>query len=81
MEGVGNGLNSAIKQYNAFVGSVESRVFPQARKLQRISGIEKELLELEPVEISPRDLVANDWLFHHEVLPALAAEQENSDTD
>jgi DNA recombination protein RmuC len=81
VEGVGNGLNSAIKQYNAFVGSVESRVFPQARKLQRISGIEKELLELEPVEISPRDLVANDWLFHHEVLPALAAEQENSDTD
>jgi len=81
VEGVGSGLNSAIKQYNAFIGSVEARVFPQARKLQRMSGVEKELVELEPIEMSPRGLVSDDWLLSHEVLPALAAGEEKPEAE
>jgi DNA recombination protein RmuC len=72
VEGVGNGLKASIKEYNSFVASVEARVFPQARKLQRLSGVEKELADLEPVEVTPRDLTAGDWLEGQAALPTSA---------
>ena len=72
VEGVGNGLKASIKEYNSFVASVEARVFPQARKLQCLSGVEKELADLEPVEVTPRDLTAGDWLQGQAALPTSA---------
>ena len=72
VEGVGNGLKASIKEYNSFVASVEARVFPQARKLQCLSGVEKELADLEPVEVTPRDLTAGDWLEGQAALPTSA---------
>ncbi|MFP5267445.1 MAG: DNA recombination protein RmuC [Acidobacteriota bacterium] len=77
VEGVGKGLKASIKEYNGFVGSVETRVFPQARKLQRISGAEKELADLEPVEVMPRDLAAGDWLEGQAALPASAPDPDS----
>jgi DNA recombination protein RmuC len=74
VEGIGNGLKSAINQYNSYIGSVEARVFPQARKLQRMSGAANELGDFEPIELNPRSLVSSDWAPHVEVLPSLLAE-------
>ncbi len=79
VEGVGDGLKASIREYNRFVGSVEARVFPQARKLQRISGVEKELAELEPVEVMPRDLAASDWVQGQAALPSAIQAQDVSE--
>ncbi len=81
VEGVGDGLKASIKEYNRFIGSIESRVFPQARKLQRVSGVEKELADLEPVEITPRELVASDWLTEQAILPPSVPAQDRSEAE
>ncbi|MGC9199606.1 MAG: DNA recombination protein RmuC, partial [Acidobacteriaceae bacterium] len=77
VEGVGDGLKTSIKEYDRFIGSIESRVFPQVRKLQRISGAEKELADLEPVEITPCDLVAGDWVREQAILVPSGQAQED----
>ncbi|HEY5328416.1 MAG TPA: DNA recombination protein RmuC [Acidobacteriaceae bacterium] len=73
VERVGSGLSGAINSYNAFIGSVESRVFPQARKLQKLAEIEKDVPELKTIELSTRPIVSPDWLVNVEVLSTLVA--------
>jgi DNA recombination protein RmuC len=54
---LGNRLNGAVGDYNAFVGSFEGRVLVTGRKLRDLN-IEtggKELEELEPVEALVRE--------------------------
>lgn len=53
---IGNSLNSAVKNYNQAVSSLESRFIPQAKKLQALSGTftSKEVPDIEPVELSVR---------------------------
>lgn len=53
---IGNSLNSAVKNYNNAVSSLESRFIPQAKKLQALSGTfsSKEVPDVEPVELNVR---------------------------
>ncbi len=58
-------LAKTVESYNAAVGSLESRVLPTARKLNDLGAASGgEIAALEPVDITPRALVA----------PELAAE-------
>ena len=53
---LGAGLDSAVRHYNNFVGSLESRVMPQARKFTEldVDGTQSALAELKPVETQTR---------------------------
>ena len=53
---LGAGLDNAVKHYNNFVGSLESRVLPQARKFTEldVDGAQAALVELKPVETQTR---------------------------
>ena len=56
-EKVGRGLETATKSYNAAVGSLEGALIPGARKFAELGAKgAKELPEIGPVEIAPRDL-------------------------
>jgi DNA recombination protein RmuC len=58
--GLGAGLDSAVKRYNELVGSLESRVLPQARKFNELEleGTQEALAELRPIETQIRPLRA-----------------------
>jgi DNA recombination protein RmuC len=54
---VGHALEAATKSYNAAVGSLESGLIPGARKLSELGAKgAKNLPEIGPVELAPRDL-------------------------
>jgi len=55
---LGKGLENAVKHYNSFVGSLESRVMPQARRFNEIEvdGTQDPLPELKPIETEARQL-------------------------
>jgi DNA recombination protein RmuC len=56
-QGVGRGLESANRAYNAAVGSFEGSLLPGARKLAELGAKgAKELSEIKPVEIAPREV-------------------------
>lgn len=57
VEKLGRSIESTIKNYNGFVGSMERQVFPTARKLQRLD--ESTVLgTLDAIEEGPRELTA-----------------------
>jgi len=57
VEKLGRSIESTIKNYNGFVGSMERQVFPTARKLQRLD--ESTVLgPLDAIEEGPRELTA-----------------------
>jgi DNA recombination protein RmuC len=62
IETLGRSITSTVKGYNAFVGSLESRVFPSARKLNELGQSADLLDELEGVTESPRELSAPELL-------------------
>ncbi|HEY1797007.1 MAG TPA: DNA recombination protein RmuC [Stellaceae bacterium] len=53
---LGAGLEGAVKHYNDFVGSLESRVMPSARRFNelKVEGAHDPLPELKPVETQTR---------------------------
>ena len=55
---LGRSITSTVKGYNAFVGSLESRVFPSARKLTELGNSADFPDELEGIESMPRELSA-----------------------
>lgn len=58
-EGVGSSLQRATENYNKAVASLESRVLPSARKFKQLGAATgDEVIELEPVDESPRSLSA-----------------------
>jgi len=56
---LGSSIERAVDSYNKAVGSMESRVLPSARKFKELGAATgEEIPELEPVDESPRALVA-----------------------
>jgi len=55
---LGRSITSTVRGYNAFVGSLESRVFPSARKLTELGNAADFPDELEGIESMPRELSA-----------------------
>lgn len=49
-------LKKAVESYNEFVGSLESRVMPSAKRLSEKSAVAKELPQLKKIDVSPRSL-------------------------
>jgi DNA recombination protein RmuC len=58
--GMGAGLDNAVKRYNDLVGSLESRVLPQARRFTELEleGTQEPLAELRTLETQLRPLRA-----------------------
>lgn len=58
MHGVGKGLDQALTAYNKGVGSLESRVLPQARRFEDLGAVSdaKRIPELEPVDDTVRPI-------------------------
>ncbi len=58
---IGASLEKAVGAYNSAVGSMESRVLPQGRKIKELASLpDAELPELTPVELAPREITALD---------------------
>lgn len=53
---MGAALDNTVKRYNELIGSVESRVLPQARKFKELgaSDADVDIATLEPSEMTPR---------------------------
>ncbi len=62
---VGKGLGQAVEAYNRATGSLESRVLISARKFRELKAAPegRELPNLEPVELAPRLLQAEERSF------------------
>jgi DNA recombination protein RmuC len=64
MARVGDSIEKSVKSYNELVGSVESRVLPQARKFKELgagdAGIE--IAAAPPIESAPRQLAPPEQL-------------------
>jgi DNA recombination protein RmuC len=58
IETLGRSLTSSVKHYNSFVGSLETRVFPSARKLNELGTGADLGHALETVEELPREISA-----------------------
>ena len=59
--GIGGSLTRAVAAYNSAVGSLESRVLPQGRRLKEIASLaDADIPEVPTVELSPRDVTALD---------------------
>src|SRR3990172_7751965 len=66
---VGGAIGKAVESYNAAVASFESRVLPSARKFKALgAGGNKEIEELQPIDQTPRALIAPDIDEEGEVL-------------
>jgi DNA recombination protein RmuC len=58
---VGRNLGTVVQAYNAAVGSVESRIMPQLRKIDEYQGQATSFTDLPRLEQTPRDMnVAGD---------------------
>ena len=57
LDGLGNALTSSVTKYNQFVGSYQTRVLPQVRKVES-SGVQskKPISGLPPIEVVPRSI-------------------------
>jgi len=55
---LGRSISSTVKGYNAFVGSLESRVLPSARRLNDLGQSADLDQELEALDAMPRELSA-----------------------
>ncbi|MCA9297966.1 MAG: DNA recombination protein RmuC, partial [Phycisphaerales bacterium] len=71
---LGKALGTAVERYNAFVGSVDSRLMPTLRKFEE-AGIKsgKEIPKMEDVNLQPRHV-------HVEEPPRLEAPSRESTT-
>ncbi|WP_213813790.1 DNA recombination protein RmuC [Glaciihabitans sp. dw_435] len=61
VEKLGRSIESTVKSYNGFVGSLERQVLPSARKLNKLDE-SKVLAVVTPIEESPREITAYELL-------------------
>ncbi len=60
-ESVGGALGRAVDSYNKATGSLESRVLPSARRFKELGAATgEEIVEIEPVDESPRALTIQE---------------------
>ncbi|WP_422933798.1 DNA recombination protein RmuC [Sinomonas sp. P47F7] len=60
---LGSSLKASVERYNAFVGALESRVLPTARRISALDpGAPETLPETPPVSSTPRVLSASELL-------------------
>ena len=58
---LGGSLNQSVNNFNRMVGSLESRVFPSARKFKQLDGTGAvELENIQPIEQQTRALLNED---------------------
>jgi DNA recombination protein RmuC len=58
---IGSNLQKATESFNRAVGSMESRVLPQGRKIKELASLaDAELPELNAIETAPREVTALD---------------------
>lgn len=62
IETLGRSISSTVKGYNSFVGSLETRVFPSARKLSELGSGADLPDELEGIDQMPRELSSPELL-------------------
>jgi DNA recombination protein RmuC len=55
---LGKDLGDAVTGYNQFVGSLETRVMPAARRLADLAALEGEIAEVTPLDVRPRTMAA-----------------------
>ena len=56
---IGSNLQKATEAYNKAVGSMESRVLPQGRRIKELASLpDADLTELQAVETAPREITA-----------------------
>ncbi len=72
---MGAALRRSVEAYNGFVGCLESRVLPTARRLHDLGLVERRLPTLAPVEATPRPLTA------YELIEALDADVSRPELD
>jgi DNA recombination protein RmuC len=69
VEKLGRSIESTVKNYNGFIGSMERQVLPTARKLQRLD--ESTVLgPLAGIEEAPRELTAYELVAELDVEPS-----------
>jgi DNA recombination protein RmuC len=63
--GLGTNLTLSVRKYNAFIGSLEGSVMPQARRFNEleVEGTATEIAALPPVELEPRVLRPDGDIF------------------
>ena len=60
---LGSSLKTSVERYNSFVGALESRVLPTARRISALDpGSAEALPEVPPLESTPRVLSASELL-------------------
>ena len=75
VEKLGRSIESTVKNYNGFVGSLERQVLPSARKLSVLD--ESKVLGTNPeIEESPRDLTAYELVAELDLLAELEQKTE-----
>ena len=72
IEKLGRTIESTVKSYNGFVGSLESKVLPSARKLQRLDE-STVLAPLQPIEEAPREITAYELVADREASAQISA--------
>ncbi|WP_129360029.1 MULTISPECIES: DNA recombination protein RmuC [Micrococcaceae] len=63
LQSMGRALSRSVESYNAMLGSMESRVFVTARKINEMdpTAPSDERLEASPVDVSPKPLTAPEF--------------------
>ena len=75
-QGVGKGLEAAVRRYNEFVGSLETQVHTQARRFEdlKVDHQGKEIPELSALDVAVRPLVKLAPALTSETLDPTSAE-------
>ncbi len=58
---LGDSLNSSVGNYDKLLGSLESRVFPAARRMKELGIRGDELSSIQPINKATREMQAQDW--------------------